>query len=400
MQLCFFSDEIADNFLPLTLTRPVSELRVGILTIREKWERSITTSFTTGIYKAHLQPLFDNTQALNQEDCIWINSRFLPTKKMVKSIFNLPTGMLLEYDGLVIAARISFSDSKTMLEKGKFDASGLNKKEADFETNHISFLWDLLSKNGVEISADIERLGTKSLIDKKAMPNSTCIHNEHIFIEEGAVVEPGSILMANEGPIYIGKNTIIEAGSILKGPVAICESATVKMNARIYNATTVGPVCKVGGEVSNSIFHSYSNKGHDGFVGNSLIGQWCNLGADTNTSNLKNNYGIVYLQNWKTKKPYKEGIQFFGTVMGDHSKTSINTALNTGTACGVSSNIFVSGFPPKYIPSFSWLGDNKLQTYRFEKAIEAMQAMMKRRGVHLDDNYGKMMKSIFDSINH
>lgn len=397
MQLCFFSDELADNFLPLTLTRPLSELRVGILTLREKWERSLNTSFTTGIFEPHLLPLFGYNQELNEEDCIWINSRYLPTQDMVDNLLSFPKNSFLKSGKTVIAVRISSSDSKIVLNNGSINTSELEQIEAKFNTNSIIYLWDLLKKNGEEIKADIERLGTKPLVDEVLFPKSIFTCSEQIFVEDGATIEPGCILMADKGPIYIGENSIVEAGSILKGPVAVCEGATVKMGARIYDGTTIGPVSKVGGEVAGTIFHSYSNKGHDGYVGNSLIGQWCNLGADTNTSNLKNNYGKVKLLNWKTKEPYQEGLQFLGSVVGDHSKTSINSMLNTGTVCGVSSNIFSSDFPPKYIPSFKWVGDGDIQTYRFEKAIEVMEAMMKRRNVDLHENYRRMMEFLFEN---
>ncbi len=397
MQLCFFSDKIADNFQPLTLTRPVWDLRIGILTIREKWEKALSPTLIKGIFKPHLQSLFDNEQTLNEDDCIWINSRYLPNNEITDSLLNLPENSFLKSGDTVIAARISSSDSKVMLKNKSIDISGLEQKEAKFDTNSIIYLWDLLSKNGEQIKVDIERFGTKPLIDESVFINSVFTFPEKIFIENGAIIEPGCILMADKGPIYIGKNSVIEAGSILKGPVAVCDGATIKMRARVYDSTTIGPACKVGGEVSNSVFHSYSNKGHDGYVGNSLIGQWCNLGADTNTSNLKNNYGKVHLHNWKTKKPYSQGLQFLGTVMGDHSKTSINTMLNTGTVCGVSSNIFSSDFPPKYIPSFMWVGDGDIETYRFDKAIEAMEAMMKRRNIKLDENYRQMMESLFEN---
>ncbi len=191
------------------------------------------------------------------------------------------------------------------------------------------------------------------------------------------------------------ENAKVEAGSILRGPVVVGEGTTVKMASRIYGGSTIGPVCKVGGEVSNCIFHSYSNKAHDGFTGNSLFGQWVNLGADTNTSNLKNNYSTVRMANWVTRKEEETGVQFLGTVMADHSKTAINTMLNTGTMCGVSSNIFMGGFPPKFIPSFSWVGSSEFGVYKFDKAIEAMKAMMKRRNVELTEAYQKMMRVHF-----
>lgn len=400
MQLCFFSDAKADNFLPLTLTRPVFELRLGILTIKEKWESHLKSIFTDGTFSYYLKELFKVSEINNAENCIWINSRYLPSKDLVDSILDLSEGeVLLSVTGEVIATLLDGKKSSEIANSNAFDSAHSESKTFSSETLSIAHLWDLLSLNSSEIDRDISLLNPSSFTNREGLAHCLIENADQIFISEEATVEPGCILIASAGPIYIGANATIEAGSILKGPVAICEGATIKMQARISDGTTVGPVCKVGGEVSNCIFHSFSNKGHDGFTGNSIFGQWCNLGADTNTSNLKNNYSEVKLFDWKTKKPATKGVQFLGTVMGDHSKTAINTMLNTGTICGVSSNIFSSGFPPKYIHSFSWLGTDDTQKYVFEKAIDAMNAMMGRRRVTLTDSYEKMMRVIFDAEN-
>lgn len=395
MQLCFFSDELSKNFLPLTLTRPVFELRVGILTIREKWERALSTKFTSGIFASYLTPVFNQNEISTEEDCIWINSRFLPNQKLVEVINQLENGAALMYENHIVAARLNDEISSNMLEANLFDKEELTFQELSTPISFISHLWDLLSLNDEEINSDLHFLEPTSLQTSKiTYPSLISSTPDHIFISKSATIEPGCIFIADNGPIYIGDHAIIEAGTILKGPVAICEGATIKMRARIYNSTTIGPVCKVGGEISNSIFHSFSNKGHDGFVGNSLIGQWCNFGADTNTSNLKNNYAEVKVFDWTSKIEYESGFQFFGTILGDHSKTAINTVLNTGTSCGVSSNIFSLGFPPRYIPSFSWMGQEKTVPYEFDKAISAMRAMMARRNIELSEDYIKMMKWI------
>jgi UDP-N-acetylglucosamine diphosphorylase/glucosamine-1-phosphate N-acetyltransferase len=205
------------------------------------------------------------------------------------------------------------------------------------------------------------------------------------------------MIFAEKGPVYIGEGAQIMANSVVRGPAAICEKSVIKMGAKIYEDTTIGPVCKVGGEVANVIFHSYSNKAHDGYAGNSVFGQWCNLGADTNTSNLKNNYSTVKVIDWRTKKEIDTGQQFIGTIMGDHSKTGINAMLNTGTLCGVCCNLFSDDYPPKFVPSFSWVSGNDIVPYHFEKAVEAMERMMQRRDVPLTPSYHRMMKAIFQA---
>jgi UDP-N-acetylglucosamine diphosphorylase/glucosamine-1-phosphate N-acetyltransferase len=245
--------------------------------------------------------------------------------------------------------------------------------------------------NGPQIQADIELLS----VEQASLPEYVIVdHENEVYVDPTAHIEPGVTIITEGKPVYIGPNAHVMAGSILRGPLAICERAVIKSGAKIYGKTSIGPVCKVGGEINNCIFHSYSNKGHDGFVGNSLFGQWCNLGADTNTSNLKNNYSPVRLTDWHSGESMDTGQQFIGTIMGDHSKTAINTMLNTGTICGVSSNIFSSGFPPKYIPSFSWMGGGERQLYRFDKAVETMERMMARRDVELTADYQRMMQQI------
>tara|TARA_R110000868_G_scaffold259361_3_gene517202 strand:+ start:32060 stop:33256 length:1197 start_codon:yes stop_codon:yes gene_type:complete len=397
MQLCFFSDQIAKNFLPLTLTRPVFDLRVGVLTIREKWEHYLGIKFISGIYEEYLYSVFKSNPIKEDEDCIWINSRFLPSDNLMNSIKALEPNQALSKGGKIIAAKISGTVSALLFENRAFNVDDLKKKEIDLELKSISFFWDLLSLNGDEITSDLKFFDYKPVSAIHLNGESIFKNTNNIFIADNAIIEPGCIIMAEKGPVFIGSNAIIEAGSILKGPVAICEGSTVKIRARIYDNTTIGPVCKVGGEVSNSIFHSYSNKSHDGFTGSSLVGQWCNFGADSNTSNLKNSYGEVKIFDWTTKTEYEKGFQFFGTILGDHSKTAIDTVLNTGTTCGVCSNIFSLGFPPRYIPSFSWMGQKETTKYNFDKAIIAMSAMMKRRGIELSDEYKQMMKVIAES---
>jgi UDP-N-acetylglucosamine diphosphorylase/glucosamine-1-phosphate N-acetyltransferase len=396
MQLCFFEDSRSQVLQPLTLTRPTDDLRIGIFTIAEKWATAMGTNNYSRITRPHLQNVFAGDQINTTENCLWVNSRYLPTKNLLEKVDDLSEGQCLKHEDTVIAAHVDGITSQQWLTRDEPDFNNLFVLQTpDFLS--IRNIWDLFQLNGQEIIRDIELLTPQSGKNAQISDQAVFEKSDDIFIEEGATIEAGCVLNAQNGPIYIGKNATIMSGAHIRGPVAICENATIKMGAKIYADTTIGPVCKVGGEVNNSIFHSYSNKAHDGFVGNSLIGQWCNLGADTNTSNLKNNYSTIRITKWNDREEVETGQQFIGTIMGDHSKTAINTQLNTGTVCGVSCNIFSNDFPPKLIPSFSWVGSNVIQTYRLEKAFEAMEAMMARRNVSLTDSYKDMMESIFDN---
>jgi UDP-N-acetylglucosamine diphosphorylase/glucosamine-1-phosphate N-acetyltransferase len=399
MQLCFFEDHKLTTFHPLTLTRPTDDLRIGILTISEKWDRALQATKIDRIVRPEFTGIFDGDDISTDETVTWINSRYLPTKQLIAQINDLSEGQYLTYAETAIAAKVDGTTSGQWLENGEADFNTLFVLETnDFLS--INNLWDLFQLNGQEIVRDIELLGINNTISGTVSDHAVLEKEDQIYIQDGATIEAGCVLNASKGPIFIGKNATIMSGSHIRGPVAICENATISMGAKVYEDTTIGPVCKVGGEVNNSIFHSYSNKGHEGFVGNSIIGQWCNLGADTNTSNLKNNYSTVRIPKWSDGQEMETNQQFFGTVMGDHSKTAINTQLNTGTICGVSCNIFSNDFPPKLIPSFSWVGSNVIQAYRLDKALEAIKAMMARRDVFLTEEYKRMMRTIFDTKIH
>ena len=390
MQISFFEDVITRHFKPLTLTRPVWDLRIGILTISEKWDYSLNPDLVAWKTVNYLQKVFPTPTLSESNPCYYINSRFLPSEELLSKIQELKSGDALYFENELI---VYLSEKPVELNTYVLDEA--NKIDIDFKPIFIEFLWDLLSINSSQINSDINLLGfTVNTHRKDAHVIQT--NEENIYISDSATIEPGVILIAEKGPIFIGEHVVIEAGAILKGPIAVCDHATIKMRARIYDGSTIGPHCKVGGEVSATIFHSYSNKSHDGYAGNSIFGQWCNLGADSNTSNLKNNYDFVRIQDWETRQPYKVGFQFFGTVMGDHSKTSINSMLSTGTTCGVSSNIFPSGFPPKYIPSYTWVDGLKNPEFRFDKALEVMKAMMARRKIELTRAYEQMMRHLFD----
>lgn len=395
MQICFFTDDLADNLLPLTLTRPVDDLRIGIFTIREKWVLHLDAHSFNRVTSDHLSRVFEADALLDNEEVTWINSQFLPSNDLIWRIEKLDLGEAIKVGDRIIAFKTDPMTSSTFRQEKKIDTSAFTISGVDFEISSVDHLWDLLQLNASEIENDIS-LNYLVEVRKADLPEHVTVSNpDNIFLAEGATIEPGCIIMADKGPVFIGPDATLEAGSIVQGPVAVCEGATIKMGARISDGTTIGPVCKVGGEVMNTIFHSYSNKAHDGFVGNSLFGQWCNLGADTNTSNLKNNYAKVRLLDWQTKTPSDDGIQFLGTIMADHSKTAINTQLNTGTICGVCSNIVTSKFPPKYISSFVWMTSNGVKTYRLEKAYEAMAAMMARRDIEFSEPYKNMMEHLF-----
>ncbi len=397
---CFFEDHFLENFHPLTLTRPLFDLRVGILTLGEKWMHALGESgkSTKGVLRGHLKGVFEEVTITDSEQhVLWINPRFIPNTDLINDIKKLNPLDAIYVDQQLAIALVDTDTHQKWIESG-YKKEDLNSiQHFDGEVLVIKNSWELFQLNGSEIKKDIKLLKVVAVNDTKQYPNALLINNEQIFIEPGAIIEPGALLYAEKGPIFIGKNARIMANSVVRGPSAICDSSVVKMGAKIYEETTIGPVCKVGGEISNVIFHSYSNKSHDGYVGNSVFGQWCNLGADTNTSNLKNNYSNVKVVEWKTKKEYDTGQQFIGTIMGDHSKTGINSMLNTGTICGVCCNLFSDSYPPKFVPSFSWVSGNNIVPYHFEKAIEAMEKMMQRRDVTLTPAYKRMMKAIFQS---
>lgn len=383
MNYILFDGSARNQLLPFTYTRPVADIRVGILTIREKWEKMLgfTTSTVTEDY------LIDKFPMIEMEQNIFINASVLPTENLVNLIQNLSENKAL------------FINDEPLAFFAKED------EEVDFETFDVleySFgdiirienTWDIFKLNGEAIKRDFKLLTT----DRKSqpIPEMTVAFNKgQIFIEEGAVL-PLCSLNANDGPIYIGKDSEIMEGSMIRGPFALCENATVKMGAKIYGATTIGPHSKVGGEVNNCVIFGYSNKGHDGFLGNSVLGEWCNLGADTNNSNLKNNYAEVRLWDYETEGFAKTGLQFCGLMMGDHSKCGINTMFNTGTVVGVSANIFGSGFPRNFIPSFSWGGSAGMITYKTNKAFEVAEVVMSRRQIAFTEVDVQILEHVFE----
>jgi UDP-N-acetylglucosamine diphosphorylase/glucosamine-1-phosphate N-acetyltransferase len=372
-----------ENLLPLTFTRPVCDMRVGILTIREKWERVLSTISST-ITEDYLSKKFPVQTAA---DNVIVCGSVCPTAELVTAIGKLSIGQQLVHDGLVLASR-SASAGKDVLEQ-KGDAV-----EFTGELTIIRHPWDIFSKNGIELNADFDAI-TAGRESAPLSSSNTVIGNGRIFLEEGASVE-AAVLNTGNGPIYIGKDAEVMEGSVIRGPFALCDHSQVKLGAKIYGPTTVGPHSKVGGEVNNSVIFGYSNKGHDGFLGNSVLGEWCNLGADTNNSNLKNNYDEVRVWSYPTGRFERTGLQFCGLIVGDHSKSGINTMFNTGTVVGVSANVFGGGFPRTFIPSYTWGGAAGFTEYRIDKALETAKRVMQRRGIALDSTEEGILRHVHD----
>ena len=383
MNYILFDGAVRNALLPFTYTKPVADLRIGILTIREKWEKhlSLTTTTITEEYLEEKYPMVE------LEENVLINASFCPTNELVEKVKNLSTNEAIFKGEEVIA--FYTSDSQ---EEVNFDTY----KQIEFEEDLIQVknTWDIFALNAEAIQQDFDLI-TEGRTSQPIPEGTRYIDKENIFIEEGAVLTFAT-LNASLGPIYIGKDAEIMEGAVVRGPFAMCEHAVLKLNAKIYGATTLGPYCKVGGEVNNTVIMAHSNKGHDGYLGNAVIGEWCNIGADTNNSNLKNNYAEVKLWDYETGRFAKTGLQFCGLMMGDHSKCGINTMFNTGTVIGVSANIFGSGFPRNFVPSFSWGGASGFIEYKTNKVFEVAEVVLKRRGLIFDEKEQKILEHVFE----
>lgn len=388
--IILFDDENWKSFLPLTYTRPIGELRLGILTIREKWEKRLNgkVSYITQDYLSDKFPI----EIAN--DNYVINPRWIPNAKLISLIKDLDMNDALLIDDTLVAARMNDSQFQLLIKNDELE----ELKGIDISKNRNDFLqilrpYDLNTFNGIEIENDFELL-TEKRYSQNVNNTNVLINKSNIFVDEGATLNNAS-LNATDGPIYIGKGAEIMEGSYIRGPFSLCENATVKMGAKIYGETTIGPHSKVGGEISNTIIVGYSNKAHDGYLGNSYIGEWCNLGAGTNASNLKNNYTEVKVWDYNTDKFEKSGKQFCGLIMGDHSKCGIQTMFNTGTVVGVSANIFGSGYPRTFIPSFSWGGSKGYMTFSLNKSFEIAETVMARRSIELTEYDKLILEHIF-----
>ena len=381
--ILFDDPQISQHLLPFTYTRPICEIRVGILTIREKWEKALQTSsgYLTANY-LQSKYLFPKSN-----DYLYINAAVCPDQALTEQVLKLNQGEALLLNGLLLAARhnepsIPRQDNLVTTEL----ASGITI---------IDRVWKIFSENASQLKADFSLITagrTSAPINDK---HTITYAPENIFLEEGVNIK-AAVLNAEDGPIYLGKNSVVQEGALIKGSFALCEGSHVNMGAKIRGDSTIGPYSKVGGEISNSVIFGYSNKGHDGFMGNSVIGEWCNIGADTNTSNLKNNYENVKLWSYVKNGFEDTGLQFCGLIMGDHSKCGINTMFNTGTVIGVSANIFGDGFPRNFIPSFAWGGASGFTTYQLKKAFDTTEKVMARRKKEFNEVEQNILRNVFE----
>lgn len=383
MHFILFDGDRRESLLPLTYTRPVADIRTGILTLREKWAKRVDSDVGV-LTEGYLQKKFP---LVSGTDNFLIKGSLLADDDLARAVLQLKMGEGLYSDDHLLACRIP--DAEGFKPTDSFKRVDYGKSYGE-----ICHTWDIFSLNGEAMETDFQLLTA----GRKSAPISETnrvSHPNRIFLEPGAEVEH-AVLNASSGPIYIGANALVMEGCLIRGGFALGTHGVVKMGAKIYGPTTAGPYCKIGGEINNSVLFGYSNKGHDGFLGNAVLGEWCNLGADTNNSNLKNNYAKVRLWNYASGRFDQTGLQFCGLVMGDHSKSAINTMFNTGTVVGVNCNIFASGFPRNFIPSFSWGGTSGFSTYLPEKAFEAARVAMQRRGVDFTEEDEALMLEVFE----
>jgi len=384
MNIILFDNHTREHLLPFTFTRPVAEIRIGISTIREKWERALKTecSFFTQDYLSELFPCEIT------DDNLFIAGNLLPNKDLVDAIKTLGIGEVLKDSrDSVLALRAGSFETFTALENFKTIIY-------DCEIKSINSKYDIFSLNNEILTNDFKELTKRRKSEVLGASNTLIGNPENIFIETGVKIE-GAIINCETGPVYIGRNTQIMEGCCIRGPFALLDESVIKMGAKIYGATTIGPCCKVGGEINNVVMFGYSNKAHDGYLGNAVIGEWCNIGAGSDASNLKNNYDEVAQWNYASQSYENTGLQFCGLMLGDHTKCSIGSMFNTGTVVGVCCNLFGADFHRSFIPSFSTGNRNKgYSKYPIEKALESEQAMFLRRGIEMSEDYEKMLTFI------
>jgi UDP-N-acetylglucosamine diphosphorylase/glucosamine-1-phosphate N-acetyltransferase len=384
--ILFDESNVRTSLLPLTFMRPVGDIRIGILTIREKWEKRLnakTSSLTENYLSIKYPTIKEDTNVL-------INGSVCPTDEIIELIKKLGPGQTIVSDETIIAVHMTEAELDNPVDPA---AEGIEEIEVKERPLQINFTWEIFSKNDQAIGDDFKFL-TKGRKSQPLSKTNVVLGENPVFIEKGAKVNC-AVLNTTKGPIYIGADAEIMEGSLLRGPVAVCNNAQVKMAAKIYGPTTIGPYSRIGGEVNNSVIFGYSNKAHDGFLGHSVIAEWCNLGADTNTSNLKNTYDCVRLWSYAKQTFVNTRLQFCGLIMGDHSKSGIATMFNTGTVVGVNSNIFGPGFQRNFIPSFTWGGTTGHYNYKLDKALEVAVEVFKRRGLEFDDVDKELLSEVY-----
>ncbi len=391
-----FDDITRNSLLPLTYLKPSADIRCGIMSLREKWEFYLKNN-TNNLCANYLRKKYPLEIATEN---VFIKGTLFPNTDLIEKIYQLQIGQVLIDSKNAVVLAFKLTDEQVFkydIDKKEFisfdDIQALQQIEYEGECYSISHLWDIFSLNDRAINEDFKTL-TEGRQSAEISSSNHIINKEQIFIEQGAIVEC-SVLNASAGPIYIGKDAEVMEFAAIRGPFALCENSSLKIGAKIYGATTIGPHCKVGGEVNNSVFFGFSNKAHDGFLGNSVIAEWCNLGADTNNSNLKNTYEVVKLWSYPERKFVSTGLQFCGLIMADHSKCSINTMFNTGTVVGVNANIFGTGFPRNFVPSFAWGATTVTSKFQFDKAIEIAKSVLQRRGVILSDIDIEILHSVY-----
>lgn len=381
MTINLFDDKSWLSLRPLTFTRPVADLRVGILTIAEKWAKYLQTDF--GYHtQAYLQKKYAEVEAQ-----LFVNGSICPDLELLEAVVQLKDGQVLHAADIVIAykttGQLNYHDALTKLERVAYLSNFVK----------IDYPEQIFGYNDVEIKKDFALL-TKGKTSGRLSGTNTILGND-IFVEEGAVAEC-STFNTLQGPIYLGKNSQVWEGCHIRGSFALCNDSQVKMGAKIYGKTTIGPFSRVGGEINNAVIWGYSSKGHEGYLGNSVMGQWCNIGADSNNSNLKNNYAEVHLWDYEKENFRKTGLQFCGLIMGDHAKCAINTMFNTGTVVGVSANVFGAGFPRNFIPDFAWGGAHGFEEYALNKMLDTATLVFERRDMSLDETEKEIISHIFE----
>jgi UDP-N-acetylglucosamine diphosphorylase/glucosamine-1-phosphate N-acetyltransferase len=384
--ILFEESNVRTNLLPLTFMRPVGDIRIGILTIREKWEKRLDTK-TSSLTENYLSRKYPT---LKEDANILLNGSVCPTDEIIELVKKLGPGQNIVSGETIIALHMT---AEELDNPGDQQQEGIEEIEVKERPLQVSHTWEIFSKNDMAIRDDFSFL-TKGRKSQPLNKTNVILGDNPVFVEKGAKINC-AVLNTTQGPVYIGADAEIMEGSMIRGPIAICDHAQVKMLAKLYGPTTIGPYSRVGGEVNNSVIFGYSNKAHDGFLGHSVIAEWCNLGADTNTSNLKNTYDCVRLWSYSKQTFINTHLQFCGLIMGDHSKSGIDTMFNTGTVVGVNTNIFGPGFQRNFIPSFTWGGTTGHTNYKLEKGLEVAEAVFKRRGLVFNEVERALLSDVY-----
>jgi len=385
MAIILFDDNAHYTLLPLTYTRPVANLRIGILTIAEKWAKHLQTT-----YSYYTQPYLQGKFPLEiSADNLFINGSICPDDSLLEAIDKLPIGEALYRSGNLLAVKLSESDARRFTPDQMFDRG----HQYEPALNSIRYPEDIFKKNDIELRRDFTLL-TKGRSTAIISSTNTIIGDD-FFAEDDAVAECSTFNTKN-GPIYLGNKSEVWEGTHVRGGLALCDDSQIKMGSKIYGATTIGPKCRVGGEINNAVLWGHSSKGHEGYLGNAVLGEWCNMGADSNNSNLKNNYTEVKLWDYSTQHFRKTGLQFCGLIMADHAKCGINTMFNTGTVVGVSANVFGAGYPRNHVPDFSWGDSHHNEEYQLNKVFETIERVYARRNKQLDETEKQLLQEVFN----